>query len=108
MSLWADYIREREGKEIIETDEGFVTYEISGESLYLVDMYVRPELRKTGVAKAFAEEITRIAKKQGCKRLLTTVATNAAGVTISLKVILSYGFEFMQVAPGLLWFKKEI
>jgi ribosomal protein S18 acetylase RimI-like enzyme len=107
MNLWAKYIKEREGYDSLETEHGFATYIISGEDCYIRDIYVDPDFRQTGIASDMADEITKIAKASGCKRLLGSVCPNANGVTTSMKVLLSYGFEFLGV-KDLIYFKKEI
>src|SRR5947209_11206311 len=42
---------------------------ISRDGLYLEDLYVRPEFRRLGVARALMGELASIAKDRGCGRL---------------------------------------
>lgn len=107
MSLWASYYSEREGYQTLETDHGFAIYKIFNEIVYLRDIYVSPDYRKTGLAKDMANEVSAIAKAQGCKILRGTVDTRANNATQSIKVLLAYG---MHVVPSneILVFEKEI
>ena len=58
MSLYAEYIKGRENKEIIEDSLGFATYQITGNECYIVDIYVRPEARMLGRGSILANKIT--------------------------------------------------
>lgn len=111
MSLYGDYIKERLNRYIIENEHGFATYVFCGEDqneCYIIDIYVDPAHRNTKLASKFADEITAIAKSEGCKILSGSVDPTANGATNSLKVLLSYGFEVVAIGNGLIWFKKEI
>lgn len=111
MSLFGDYIKEREGKHIIEDEDGFATFVYCGDGLqecYIVDIYVKPEKRKDGIASKYADLITEIARAEGCKILSGSVDPRTSGATSSLKVLLAYGFEVVGTANSLIWFKKEI
>ena len=108
MSLYADYIKEREGKNIIENNYGFATYFIKDKECFLVDVYVIKESRKHGICQRFVKELTEIAQDAGCDILTTTVCPKAKNSTISLKVTLGCGFELDSSVSNLILFKKEI
>jgi GNAT superfamily N-acetyltransferase len=108
LSLYADYIKEREGKESLEVEQGFATYEIVNEFCYIEDIYIKPEARKTNLATRIADEITQIAKGRGCKQLLGSVLVGANGDTTSLKVLLAYGMKLDSVNGKTIYFSKEI
>jgi type IV secretory pathway component VirB8 len=50
MSLYAEYIKERENFETIEFEDSFLTYEIdsTGTVCHICDLYIRPDKRKNG------------------------------------------------------------
>lgn len=108
MSLYAQYIKEREGKHILENEHGYATYMISGQECYIEDIYVVPEMRKSGVGAALADAITVEAKERGCKWLLGSVIPVANGSTTSLKVLLAYGFRLLKSEQNLIVMVKEI
>lgn len=68
MSLYAEYIKERENKECIEVEGGFITIQNLDTHCYFVDVYVQPELRKSGVAKQLTDMAVEYAKVKDLKR----------------------------------------
>jgi hypothetical protein len=109
MSIYSEYIKEREGKDIIEDDRGFATYKIvDATRCYIENIYVRHEYRHSKVASDMADKITAIAKNKGCTKLLGSVCPGLMGSTASLKILLAYGFELDSIANGLILFYKGI
>jgi GNAT superfamily N-acetyltransferase len=108
MKLYADYIKEREGKELLELEQGFATYKIRPPECYIVDIYVKPEYRKTGVAATMADFICAIAKDRGCTTLLGSVNTAAHGATSSMRVLLAYGMVLRAAKESMIYLSKEI
>ena len=112
MSMYADYIKERLGDDSIETEEGFCTYrflEHNGlPAVYIIDIYVRPFLRKGNVASDLADRVAAIAKEKECKIMIGTVVPSAKGSTDSLRVLLGYGMQLDSASQNLIIFKKGI
>lgn len=108
MSLYAEYVREREGKFVIENDKGFATYTFVNDGCYIEEIFVVKEHRKSGQAAEFADQIVKIAKEKGFNRLYGTVAPQAHGSTESLKVLLAYGFRLQTSNQNLIVMVKEI
>lgn len=94
MSIYADYLKELIGDEAIESDIGFATYRFTDEkTIYIVDIYVRPDFRKSGEASKFADQVVEIGKKKGCTKVIGTVVPSRKGSTDSMKALLGYGFK---------------
>lgn len=110
MSLYGQYIAEREGKHIVEDSVGFATYQFLPDlgAVYIENIFVREESRQRGVAAGYADKIADIAKAQNYKKLLGSVKPSANGSTSSLKVLLSYGFELLSSEQDAIWLKKEL
>lgn len=92
MSLYADFIKETFGKDIIEDDDGFATFLIVKKECYVENVYVRPEARKSTHSFHYVDQIVEKAKAQGCRYLLTTVNKRISTPERSKHVILKYGF----------------
>ncbi len=109
MSLYKDYIQEREGKEIIESEKGFATFTIfPNKECYLQDIYVTPEFRKSGYATEMTNEIVTIAREKGCDTLIGSVCTEDKNATRNMKVFLAYGMEIYKTVGIMIYLKKNI
>lgn len=110
MSMYADYLKEHRGDEIVENDTGFATYRYlnEGKTVYIIDIYVRPDFRRHHAASALADEIVRVAKSQGAVELLGTVVPSLKSSTDSLKTLLGYGMTLGSSSNDLLVFRKDI
>jgi GNAT superfamily N-acetyltransferase len=109
MSLFADYIREKNGDEIIETEHGFATYRyVNEQTVYIVDLYIVPEYRKSNKAGALADKIVEAARRKGCTRLMGTVHPAAKTASASLRVLLGYGMRLVSSGPEFIIFEKDI
>lgn len=109
MSLFADYIKERENKSIIECEKGFATYSIySNGECYLQDIYVAPEYRKQHIGSQMADEVVKIAQEQKCHTLVGSVCIDALGCTESMKAFLSYGMKLSTIRGNIIFLKKDI
>lgn len=109
-SMYSEYIKERTNDKIIETPEGFATYRYleNTKSVYILDIYVKPESRKSHIASEIANKIASEAKKQGYTSMLGSVVPSNKGSTASLKVLLGYGMSLDSSTNDLILFKKEL
>lgn len=109
MSLFADYLKEKTNDQIIESEIGFATYRyLDKESVYIVDLYVKPAYRQQKAASSIADIIVELAKKKGCKKLLGSVVPSTKGSTESVKVLLAYGMSLDSSVNDFITFKKDI
>jgi ribosomal protein S18 acetylase RimI-like enzyme len=107
--MYAQYIRERTQDSIIENEEGFATFRfLSPTQCYIIDIYTKPEHRKTGAASKLADQIAEIAKERGCTELIGTVVPSTNNSTTSLKVLFAYGMHLDSASDNLIVCKKEI
>lgn len=109
-SMYAKYLKERTYDEILETDQGFATYRYIQDknAVYIVDIYVLPEHRKSSIASKLADEICREALDKGCDLLIGTVCPTAKGSTDSIKVLIAYGMEVKSSSQDFIVFEKRL
>lgn len=108
MSLWADYMKERLGHHTIETEDGFVVFDVKPPKMSIEDIYVRPEVRKgTKSLKLFNEAVAR-GKAQGCTEVWTQVWIGPTGAERALRVNLALGFRVMSAQNNGIILMKEI
>jgi ribosomal protein S18 acetylase RimI-like enzyme len=110
MSLWTDYLKEREGFESVETQYGFATFKITNGEMYIRDLFVLPDFRRLGKATELADMLTDIAYERRCTLLLGTVSLGLASTTDSVKALLFYGFSVHGFNPqtGQIVFIKQL
>jgi len=108
-SLYARYLDERTDDKIIETLRGFASYRrLPNNQMYIVDIYVLPEYRNTGVAASLANMICEKAKEVGCTELIGTVNPSCKKATESIMVLIAYGMKVSASTENCIIFKKEI
>ena len=93
MSLWADYIKEREGNDVIEEPFGFIEYSIALPFLRIESIFIAKEQRDNGRGSDLANRVTQIAREASATHLWASVWIGALNATESLKAILAYGFQ---------------
>jgi len=107
-SFYAQYLMERTDDKIIESEKGFATYRYlnEGKTVYVIDVYVQPEYRRSHAATDFVNEIARIAKIAGCVEMLGTVVPSTKNATLSIKALLVYDMTLQSAADNLIIFRK--
>lgn len=101
-SLYSKYIKEREQKEIIEKDWGFVSYKINGPEIYLADIYVRPDQRSLGRSRELVNEVIEVGKNANCEILTANIHCADPNVNKTLIVSLHLGFEVKGANNGVI------
>lgn len=107
-SIYAQYAKERAGRETIESEFGFATYTIYKDHVYIEDVFIVPEHRKSKICIGYVNDICKLAKKSGVDKVVTSVSPLARGATVSIKVILALGFELLNSTNDLIYFSKRI
>lgn len=110
VSLYAQYLTERTNDRILEVGHGFATYRIIPEqkSVYIVDIFVHPDFRHAGTAAQMADEIAKIAKKEGCTKMIGSVIPTLKNSTDSVKVLLAYGMKLQSSTNDFILFEREL
>lgn len=92
MKFYADFIKEREGLDLLEFPEGFITYQITNDELYVANLYIAPEFRGTPALFRFDKEITKIAVENKCKLISSNIHLNDHGFNRTLRAALKLLF----------------
>lgn len=102
MKHYANYILEREGFQTIQHEYGFATYRCQGNEVYLRDIYVDPDYRKSRVAAQMTDQVAQAGRAAGCTVMTGTCQPSAKGATEGLKAMLAYGFQIKIAAPDMI------
>jgi len=108
MSLYSEYLKEKTNDGILETSRGFATYRYLDRSVYIIDIYVVPQFRKTGEASQMADCIAKEAKENGCTKMIGSVVPSNKDSTASIKVLLAYGMRLSSSSDNFILFEKEL
>lgn len=107
-SLYAQYAKERAGRDCLENQHGFATYTIYKDHVYIEDVYIVPGQRTKGSCSEFISQIENIAREAGIGITVTSISPAAKDATTNLKVVLALGFELLNSTQDLIYFKRRI
>ena len=108
MTLYGRYIAEREDFSIIETDQGFATFKVVANTIYLRDLFVLPEFRRSKVASELCDQVCRVGRNLDCATLVGSLDPKALNANESLSAIMSYGMKLKGQQGSLLYFEKGL
>lgn len=108
MSLWSDYHKETEGSETIETEFGFVRFNLNPPSCVIHDLFVAPEFRLQGKGTEIMNSVTQRAKDAGCDTLWSKVTDGMFCLNESLAANLHYGFRIVEIVNHTIIMSKYI
>ena len=108
MSLYAEFIQEREGFSILEDDDSFVTYRLQGDECYARDIYISPRIRGDKLSFLLGRQVYEKAKDAGCKHFISSVWVDDPGKYRSVAMLTRFGMKMLKEENGLLYFIKEI
>lgn len=108
-TLYANYISEREGIEIVENESGFITYKISGTECFLANMYVLPEKRRMGACVSLMKRLIEIAVANRCDVITANIDIACdKNATQTLRASLSLNFKVVAAQHGILLIAREL
>jgi len=108
MSLYAQYVKEREGADTVETSEGFYSYKLEGEYLFIVDLYVIPSARGRKVGSEFGAQLEGLAREFRKKKILCTASLNANNSQDAIAFIIMNGYSIINYTDTQVYFEKEV
>lgn len=110
MSLYSDYIKEREGKITIETDKGFISYKHFPKlrQLYVSELYVIPSERQSGAGEFFLNQVIEIAQDLGCTHIAATCDRTTNGWELVHKAAIKRNFKIVKTDETQNFYSKEI
>ena len=99
MKLYAEYIKEREDRDIVYDDHCFLTYRIDDEDVIVFDIYSDKEVRGSGYMLEFCNKFYDDMREIGIKSAFGMTDTRTNGWQRSEELLLKYGFVFIGNDP---------
>ena len=107
-SMYAQYLREREGVGVVETSRSMAIYVINNEECYIRDIFVLPEFRNKHESYKIADLVAEIGRKSNCKILTGSVVPTMANSNKSIKMLMGYGMKLHSSRENLIFFSKDL
>lgn len=113
MSLWAQYITELRGpvRHWLEYPDCFVSYSFPDwlpDCLIIHDMFVLPELRKSGRGKALLDDVFEAGRKAGKRYVVAELELGTLTFDMAFRAQTAVGFVPVGAKNDILCMKKEI
>jgi len=108
MSLYAQYVKEREGASILERDWGFAVYIMQADHVYLQDIFVIEAERKSGKGVELMNDVAAIAREVGIAKMIGSVAPSTPFADSMLKIMQGLGFKLLSASEDMIYLIKEI
>jgi hypothetical protein len=107
-SLYAKYIQEREGAEIIESEHGFISYKFLGDQCLVLDMFVEKSSRGNGHFKGLFSELEQKAKNAFCVQVCGRIFLADKNHKTTLFAVLSIGCEIARADGDCFYIIKKL
>lgn len=108
MDMYWQYVKEREGLEVLLCGRSFALYRLEKDCIYVQDIWVEPVLRNTGVGRKLLKMAEDIGNQHGKSIIMGSCDPAGNNSTGSLKALLATGFELSHVHNGLVYLVKPI
>ena len=92
-SMFYEYMKERQGVELLQVPEGFLFYKVNGEECYISELFVTKKYRKTGSCRRLIDKLRQRALAEGCSFMSGNIYLADPGYRTTLLSSLKLGFE---------------
>ena len=101
-TLYAQYLKERQEAEILENENGFIIYKINQDECFIIDMFIRPEIRGLGQGNDLVRHLKQIAIANGCKAITANIHLADKNANKTLLAGLHAGFKVIRAENNIL------
>lgn len=113
MNKYLNYLKEREGIEIIDHEYGFIFYKFlidreGSINCYISDYFVNPEKRCKGYGYQLADSVFKLCREKGIKTVYCQSDISAKNHSIAALSILNYGFKIYRLDRNLIYYYMEV
>lgn len=108
MTHWANYYKERFGRDSIEEDWGFISFTLNPPICVLEDIYVVPEHRRKYMGDEILGRLEVLAKQNKCSKMIAQIWANDTGAHNTIRAAIAVGFRIQNADNGRIIISKEI
>ena len=107
-TLFSKYIKEREGFEVIETEECFVIYKIKGELAFISNAFTSKNYRRGHYMSELLDALSELLLSKKVKSLTASIDLRDQSASTTLLASLKYGFEVKAAEQGIIFIEKNL
>ena len=108
MDKYEQYIKERSGLSLYEDNDGFFTYQIQDNNMFIQDLFVAKQARNSGVGRRYSETIDKIANENDCRTITCNICVRANNYMDSFNFIKKMGYQVFKNEYTLVYLIKEL
>lgn len=76
MSLYAEAVKEKYGQKVHEDEQGFFTYSLINDCLFIEEFFISPKFRSEKKGVEFLNEMIKIASENKVKKIIVSIFMN--------------------------------
>lgn len=107
-SLWAEYYKETGYIELLERQDGFLSFSVDGKIAKIYDVFIRKSARDGKLRRNLFEEVTQIVKARGAESIVGEVDTQLKDSTRTLLFWIKMDAVAFKAENNLVYFVKRI
>lgn len=107
-SLYKQFLAEVHGLHCLEYEWGYATYELAASYVYIIDIYVVPDLRSAKKGIQLMHEIENIAKLAGASHMFGSVAIESKEPEKNYNMLKHLGFHDSHTTADIIYLVREI
>ena len=108
MKHYGEFIKEREGLDLLEFPEGFLTFKVEADECFVANLFIHPDFRGTPALFRFYEKLEKLSLEKNAKYISANIHLNDHGFNRTLKAVLKLGFSLVQAQNGSVIIVKKI
>lgn len=108
MELYAEYIKEREGSELISTPYGWLSYRITDKECFIIELFVTQAARRSGQGSELLTKIIKQALRNNCELITANIHLFDPNHDGTLRGALARGFKILSANNDVLLVAKKI
>ncbi len=96
--LYGEYVKEKYGRDIVYSENGFATYKVNDVVCHIDCMFVRPSARNSGEGKQMLRRILEEVVPKGVTLVMCEVDTMGNGADLAMQKFFNAGFSLLDCA----------